>query len=194
MIKISLRWVSELQGRGQFLNRPIWARVFLAGLSCHWDFKVFETNFRHEKFFQNSFQKAWNFWDSWDQPKKPGLIIMSPGFFGWSQLPLRFQGFWKKFSSRKILSKFFSKSLKFPRFLRPAEKTRAHMGRFKNCPSVKTQRKSVPTMAKNQVIQNQAIPTTMVWQKISDTRKPNAIQYLLWPRINHFQKDFNRKR
>ena len=118
---------------------------------------------------------------------------MSPGFFGWSQLPLRSQGFWKKFSSRKILSKFFSKSLKFPRFLRPAEKTRAHMGRFKNCPSVKTQRKSVPTMAKNQVIQNQGIPTTMVWPKISDTRKPNAIQYLLWPRINHFQKDFNRK-
>ena len=51
---------------------------------------------------------------------------MSPGFFGWSQLPLRFQGFWKTFSSRKILSKFFSKSLKFLRFLRPAEKTRAH--------------------------------------------------------------------
>ena len=74
MIKISLRWVSELQGRGQFLNRPIWARVFLAGLSCPWDFKVFERNFRHEKFFQNSFQKAWNFRDSWDQPKKPGLI------------------------------------------------------------------------------------------------------------------------
>ena len=66
-------------------------------------------------------------------------------------------------------------------------------GRFKNCPSVKTQRKSIPTMAKNQVIQNQVIPTTIVWPKISDTRKPNAIQYLLWPRINHFQKDFNRQ-
>ena len=53
----------------------------------------------------------------------------------------------------------------------------------------KTQRISVPTMAKNQVIPNQVTQ----WPKVSDTRKPNAIQYLLWPRINHFQKRFQPK-
>ena len=71
IVGTDLRWVFTL---GQFLNRPIWARVFSAGLKNLGNFKLFEKNFERIFRDENFFQKPWNLKGSWDQPKKPGLI------------------------------------------------------------------------------------------------------------------------
>ena len=200
-----LRWVSELQGRGQFLKRPIWARVFLAHLRIFRDLKLFErfwcmsweetqriSALRKRLVFRNPTQFAsknmpccakpnairFKEYALLCEPQRNSLQVKRVILRNPTQFPLRTTQYFAKpnaisckehavFSEtqRKSLRgkrrvfrnlmpswKSLSKTLNSQKIWRWAKKTRAHMGRFKNCPSQKTQRKSLPTMAQNQVI------------------------------------------